>query len=251
MRFFMISLQTRDLFPIIGDGLSKIKKNSTIRAMASTSAKSAPGVFKLIQSVLLPLYPDQGPLLHYSSPFELLVAVTLSAQCTDDRVNQLTPLIFRRWPDSASLARADRTELEAVIRPAGFYHSKAGYLIGSARMIEEKFGGKPPFGMEELTSLPGIGRKSAHVIRSACADLPGIIVDTHVIRVMNRLGAVQTEDPFRIETEIATYIPEEEWTAFSHAVNRHGKYVCRARSPECEACPLAKQCPYRKQRKRS
>jgi endonuclease III len=217
--------------------------------MARATEKTQAGVFRRIRSVLLPRYPDQGPLLRFSSPFELLVAVTLSAQCTDDRVNQLTPLIFRRWPDSESLAFADRGELEEVIRPAGFFHSKAGYLIGAARRIREKFGGQVPFDMADLTSLPGIGRKSAHVIRSACAGLPGIIVDTHVIRVMNRLGAVKTEDPGRIEAEIARQVPEAEWTAFSHAVNRHGKYVCRARKPDCMDCPLAAGCPFPKSKR--
>lgn len=218
--------------------------------MAAISEKSRATVFRRIRIELLPLYPDQGPLLRFSSPFELLVAVTLSAQCTDDRVNQLTPLLFARWPDCGSLANADREELEAVIKPAGFFRSKAGYLIGAARRIQENFGGTLPFGMAELTSLPGIGRKSAHVIRSACAGLPGIIVDTHVIRVMNRLGAVDTEDPARIEAEIAARVPEAEWTAFSHAVNRHGKYVCQARKPDCGACPLAAWCPYPRRARR-
>jgi endonuclease-3 len=197
-----------------------------------------------MRSLLLPLYPNQGPLLHYANAFQLMVAVILSAQCTDDRVNQLTPLLFGRWPDCRSLARASLGEVEEVIRPAGFFRVKAGYLVRGAQEILSRFSGEVPFGMEELTSLPGIGRKSAHVIRSACAGLPGIIVDTHVIRVMNRTGAVGSDDPLAIEREIAKTLPEDEWTAFSHAVNRHGKYTCRARSPGCADCPLSGFCPW-------
>ncbi len=201
-------------------------------------------IFRRLREILLPLYPNQGPLLHYANPFELMVAVVLSAQCTDDRVNQISPEIFKRWPNPLAMAEADLGELMEVIRPAGFFRSKAGYIRESARIILDRFGGILPFGMEELTSLPGIGRKSAHVIRSACAGLPGIIVDTHVIRVMNRVGALATEDPLQIERQISALLAEEEWTAFSHAVNRHGKYTCQARKPACPACPLASFCPW-------
>jgi endonuclease-3 len=198
-----------------------------------------------LRDILLPLYPDARPLLRYDSPFQLLVAVVLSAQTTDEQVNGATPGLFARWPDAESLAHAPLEAIRQAIRPVGFFNVKAGYIQGIARAILERHGGAVPTSMEELTALPGVGRKSAHLLRSACFGLPGIIPDTHFMRVLHRCGVIPTQDPVRAERATVTFIPESEWTAFSHALNRHGKFVCRARSPACADCPLVGLCPRR------
>jgi endonuclease III len=207
-----------------------------------------------IYDILAPLWPEARPLLEYGSCFQLACAVALSAQCTDEQVNKATPGLFARWPDSRSMARADVAEVEEAIRSVGFFRAKAGRLVQAARVVEERFGGRVPSTMDELLELPGIGRKSANLILSACFGEPGIIVDTHVLRACFRLGlypaapASAGPDPGVMEARIARLLPRERWTRFSHAVNRHGKNVCAARKPACEdpgrpACPLRGLCP--------
>jgi endonuclease III len=207
-----------------------------------------------IYDILSPLWPEARPLLEYGDCFQLACAVALSAQTTDEQVNAATPGLFARWPDAFSMARADAADVEAAIRSVGFFRTKARRLVLAARVVEERFGGRMPSSMEELLELPGIGRKSANLILSACFGKPGIIVDTHVLRACLRLGLYPSApggpapDPAAVEARIARLVPEERWTRFSHAVNRHGKHVCAARKPACAEprlppCPLLGLCP--------
>jgi endonuclease-3 len=194
-------------------------------------------------AILGPLWPEAVPLLEHRSCFELLSAVMLSAQCTDEQVNRVTPLLFARWPDSARMAGADVAEVETVIHSVGFYRTKARHLVDMAGLLVGRHGGQVPDSMEALLELPGVGRKTANLVLSSCFGSPGIIVDTHVLRVARRFGICDRADPGLVEKRIAGHLPEADWTRFSHAVNRHGKHVCRARKPDCAGCPLAKLCP--------
>ncbi len=192
---------------------------------------------------LTALWPDRQPQLSYSTCFELLVAVMLSAQCTDDQVNKVTPALFTTYPNLHSMAEADITELESLVRSTGFYHTKAANIIATSRMLKERFDGKVPENIDELVCLPGVGRKTANLVVSACFGKPGIVVDTHVLRMARRLGIAPTDDPARSERMIAASINPERWTAFSHALNRHGKFICTARKPKCQECVLKANCP--------
>jgi len=196
-----------------------------------------------IISILNKEYPDRRSLLTYESPYQLTVAVALSAQTTDAGVNRVSPELFRRWPGPGSLAKADLSELETVIHSLGFYHQKARNLIASAALIVDQYGGEIPREMNELTSLPGIGRKSANVIRGHIWDLPGIIVDTHFGRVCRRLGLTRSENPDKVEKELMLIIPEKQQNDFSMTVNYHGRRYCMSKKPNCIKCPLRDLCP--------
>jgi endonuclease III len=202
-----------------------------------------------VLEILSPLWPEAKPLLEYHTPFELLCAVALSAQCTDDQVNRVTPRLFAAWPDPAAMANAELSDVEEVIHSLGFFRSKARHLVKAAHILEERFGGRVPDRMEDLLELPGVGRKTANLVLSAVFGQPGIIVDTHVLRVCLRLGLGDKRDATDMERRIALLLPPENWTLFSHAVNRHGKFVCIARKPAClpdsplPACPLLGICP--------
>lgn len=182
--------------------------------------------------------------LHYRSPWELLVATILSAQCTDQRVNQVTPALFERYRRPADYARANRAELEAMIRSTGFYKSKANHLIECAKAVVERFGGEVPHTMDELTTLPGVGRKTANVILGNAFGQPAIVVDTHVKRVAARLGLTMSRDPDRIEQDLQRVIPKPQWTEGSQQLLLHGRYVCLARKPKCGECVIYKDCPW-------
>ena len=182
--------------------------------------------------------------LDHATSFELLVATILSAQCTDERVNRVTPGLFAAYPGVGELARASHTRLEALIRPTGFYRSKAQRLIQCSLALVERFGGAVPKTMEALTSLPGVGRKTANVILGACAGVPSIVVDTHVKRVSNRLCLTQHTDPTKIEFDLRAAWPERDWTEGSHRMLLHGRYVCLARKPRCEVCVLYEDCEW-------
>ncbi len=208
-----------------------------------TAPLSAEELLELAWRLLVPRYPDAEPLLAYRNCFELLCAVVLSAQCTDDMVNKVTPSLFARWPDAAAMAAADPGELEAAVRPTGFYRTKARHLKACAAILESRYGGQPPSSIEELTGLPGVGRKTANLVASACSGVPGIIADTHVIRLCARLGLVAKADPDLVERRIAELVPPSRWTALSHALNRHGKFTCAARKPDCDSCVLSDACP--------
>lgn len=181
--------------------------------------------------------------LTFRNPFELLVATILSAQCTDERVNQVTPALFRRWPTAAALASAPPEEVEALIRPTGFFRNKTRSLLGMAIAVTERFGGVVPRDMDDLTSLPGVGRKTANVVRSVAMDLPGLPVDTHVGRLARRLGLTTEDDPVKVEAELDGLVPAAEWGALSLRLILHGRAVCRARRPACDRCVLADVCP--------
>ena len=182
--------------------------------------------------------------LHYRSPWELLVATILSAQCTDQRVNQVTPALFERYRRPADYARANRAELEAMIRSTGFYKSKANHLIECAKAVVERFGGEVPRTMDELTTLPGVGRKTANVILGNAFGEPAVVVDTHVKRVAARLGLTMSRDPDRIEQDLQRVIPKPQWTEGSQQLLLHGRYVCLARKPKCGECVIYKDCPW-------
>lgn len=188
--------------------------------------------------------------LDAGSPWELLVATILSAQCTDQRVNQVTPSLFARFRTPAQLASADRTELERLIRPTGFFRAKAKNLVACARAVTERFHGEVPRTMDELVTLPGVGRKTANVILGAAFGQPAVVVDTHVKRVAGRLGLSRSHDPDKIELDLQRVIPEARWTTGSHHLLLHGRYVCVARRPRCEPCALYDLCNSRDKRPR-
>jgi endonuclease-3 len=190
------------------------------------------------------LYPDAHTELDYHTPFELLVATILSAQTTDVRVNMVTPTLFARYPDAEALARAEPTELEAIIRSTGFFRSKARSLIGMSRAVVERFGATVPDSMDALVTLPGVGRKTANVVLgNAFHRNDGIVVDTHVGRLAVRLGLTKETDPVRVEQDLMQLIPRDDWTIISHLLIFHGRRVCTARAPACTRCVLLDICP--------
>lgn len=190
------------------------------------------------------LYPDPATHLVAADAWQLLVATVLAAQCTDARVNTVTPGLFSRWPGPAELAGADREELEAVIRPTGFFHSKAGHLLGAARRVSEAFGGEVPRTMEELITLPGVARKTANVVLFGAYGInAGLAVDTHVKRISFRLGLTSCTDPVEVERDLVLLFPQDEWGNVNHRMVWFGRDVCHARKPRCGECGLADCCP--------
>ena len=181
--------------------------------------------------------------LDHGNPFQLLAATILSAQCTDARVNLVTPVLFARYPLPEDLAHADMSELEEIIRSTGFFHNKAKSLIGMATALVERFHSQVPGAMEDLVTVPGVGRKTANVVRSVALGLPGLPVDTHVLRLSERLGLTQETDPVKVEYELGAMIAAPDRGAFSLRVILHGRRVCFARKPQCAACSLADICP--------
>ena len=188
-------------------------------------------------------YPNARCALDYDSPLQLLIATVLSAQCTDERVNSVTPELFARYPEAADYAAAQRSDLERILRPLGFQRAKAGHLLGIGEKLVADFQGEVPRTVKELTSLPGVGRKTALVVLGNAFGIPGLTVDTHFGRLMQRLGLTGESTPVKIERDIVKLVPEEEWTMFSHRVIFHGRQVCHARTPECDACVLWDMCP--------
>jgi endonuclease-3 len=188
-------------------------------------------------------YPDAHCELDFTTPLELVVAVVLSAQCTDQRVNEVTPALFARYRTAADYAGADRVELEELIRPTGFYRNKATSLIGLGAKVVEDFGGEVPGKLDDLVKLPGVGRKTANVVLGDAFGVPGITVDTHFSRLVRRWGWTELDDAVKIEHAVGELIPRKEWTLLSHRVIFHGRRVCHARKPACGACPLARDCP--------
>jgi endonuclease-3 len=188
-------------------------------------------------------YPEIKVPLDHQNTFQLLIGVILSAQCTDAAVNKVTPRLFGRYPDAAALAAASTTAIEKLIRTLGLYRAKARSLQRCARHLMERFGGEVPSTMEELTTLAGVGRKTANVILGHAFDTPGIIVDTHSRRVSRRLALTGREDPADIERDLNRLLPPAEWTGFSHRLIIHGRQVCYARKPACDRCVLNDLCP--------
>ena len=188
-------------------------------------------------------HPDAHCELDFRTPLELAVATILSAQCTDKRVNEVTPGLFRRYPTAADYAAADRAELEELIRPTGFFRNKTTSLIGLGAALVERFDGEVPGRLEDLVTLPGIGRKTANVVLGNAFDVPGLTVDTHFGRLVRRFGWTEEQDPVKVEAVVAGLLPRAEWTMFSHRVIFHGRRVCHARKPACGACTVASLCP--------
>jgi endonuclease-3 len=214
---------------------SKLRKRETAQEKTDRA--------KVIAQLLREAYRKIKVPLSHRNTFELLVAVILSAQCTDEAVNKVTPELFRRYPDPQTLARAKTADIEHIIRSLGLFRAKAKALKKCAQQLVEKYGGNVPSTMEELTQLGGVGRKTANVILGHAFGIPGIIVDTHCKRVSRRLGLTRAEDPTKIERDLNRILPPEEWTGFSHRLIIHGRKVCYAGKPACERCILNQLCP--------
>lgn len=198
-----------------------------------------------ILSVLAQEYPDAQCALRHENAYQLLVATILSAQCTDVRVNLVTPSLFRRYPTPADLAEAETLELQELIRTTGFFRNKAKSLIGAARKMVADFAGQVPRSMKELLTLPGVARKTANVVLGTAFGISsGVVVDTHVRRLSQRLGLSRQKNPVKIERDLMGQIPAQEWIQFAHQLIYHGRRVCRARKPACQKCSLADLCPY-------
>jgi len=209
-----------------------------------TRGKGAAPVGELL-AFLGRAYPGARVLLDYRTPFELLVATVLAAQCTDERVNRVTPGLFRAWPGPESFAKASQEEVEEAVRPTGFFRNKAKAVCGLSAAIVSRHGGRVPETMEELTALPGVGRKTASILLGACFVAPALPVDTHVARVSFRLGLTASKDPGKIEEDLSKAVPRGKWWEFTTRLGWHGRQVCTARKPGCASCGLAPVCPRR------
>jgi endonuclease III len=212
---------------------------ATTASPAATRRRRALTILKRLKKE----FPDAKCALHYTTPHELLVATILSAQCTDKRVNLVTPGLFAKYPDVAAFARADTDELERDIQSTGFFRNKTRSILGMSRELLAKHGGEVPRTMEELTALPGVGRKTANVILGNAFGVPGVVVDTHVTRLSNRLGFTKQKDAVKIERELMELFPRTWWTLSSHLLILHGRKTCVARRPRCGECPVADLCP--------
>ncbi|MFD7323626.1 endonuclease III [Streptomyces sp. NPDC059875] len=231
------------------------KSAKTTTKGASKAAKPAPKPAKpesrlamvrrarKINRELADVYPYAHPELDFRNPFELLVATVLSAQTTDLRVNQTTPALFAKYPTPEDLAAAVPEEVEEVIRPTGFFRAKTKSIMGLAAALRDDFGGEVPGRLDDLVKLPGVGRKTAFVVLGNAFGVPGITVDTHFMRLARRWKWTESDDPVKIEAEVAEIFPKSEWTMLSHRVIFHGRRICHARKPACGACPIAPLCP--------
>jgi len=219
---------------------------SARRAPARTRSRFTPPEPERVAAligILEDLYRDPRSALAFRNPLELLIATILSAQCTDERVNQVTPALFERYPDAAAFAAAEPAELEAMIHSTGFFRNKARAIRACCADIVAQHGGQVPRTLEELVLLPGVGRKTANVVLGNAYGIPGLVVDTHVSRLAGRLGLTRERDAVRIEFALMPLIPETKWTAFSHWLILHGRRICVARKPRCSVCPLRPHCP--------
>jgi endonuclease-3 len=213
------------------------------RKKTKVNKEEAKQRMKKIWPILEKTYPDAKTALNFVNPLELLIATILSAQCTDVRVNMVTPGLFKKYKSAKDWAKADIKQIESDIRSTGFYHNKAVSIKGACTKIVEQFGGKVPDTMEELVALPGVGRKTANVVLGNAFGTPAIACDTHVIRLSRRLGLSENSDPVKLEFDLAEIVPKKSWIVFSHALILHGRNICKARKPDCENCPISKYCP--------
>ncbi|MEJ2098973.1 MAG: endonuclease III [Desulfobacterales bacterium] len=197
-----------------------------------------------IRKILQKIYPEVKTQLLHHNPFELLVSTILSAQCTDKQVNQVTPALFKHFKTPAEFARAPLSAIEQFIRPTGFFHNKAKNIQNCAKTLLEKHDGKIPQTLEELVKLPGVGRKTANVVLGAAFGIPGIVVDTHVARISNRLGLTAEKNPLKIERDLMDLLPRRSWNDFCLRLIFFGRSICTARKPKCPSCPLEKLCPW-------
>ena len=198
---------------------------------------------RAIYRILTKTYPNVRCELNYKSPFQLLVATVLSAQCTDKRVNQTTPALFKKYPNPKTMAEAEIKEIQRLVKSTGFYRAKAKNIKSLSSKIITEFDGKVPDDLESLITLPGVGRKTANVVLGHAFGIPGVTVDTHFGRLSRRFGWSKSLDPVKVEFEVADLIPKREWTNLSQRLIWHGRRVCHSRKPACGACPLAKYCP--------
>ena len=228
------------------------QKKKSAKAAAAPKRPKKVGKFDKAAAVrrvgeIIPLlakaYPDAGIALHFGNPLELLIATILSAQCTDARVNIVTKDLFKKYRSATDWAQADIEQIEQDIRSCGFYHNKAVSIRGATQRILDEFRGEVPDTMEELVTLPGVGRKTANCVLGNAYGRPAIMCDTHVIRLSRRLQLSSNSDPVKLEFDLADIVPEPEWTLFCHRLITHGRAVCNARKPDCPHCPIAGHCP--------
>lgn len=207
----------------------------------SIKAKSvrAAEIYKVFNDV----YTDADCTLEYTTALQLLIATQLAAQCTDARVNMVTPELFAKYPDVYAFANADELELREDIRSTGFFRNKAKNIIGCCRMLIDDFGGEVPGNMEDLLKLPGVGRKTANLVLGDFFGIPGVVVDTHATRLSNRMGFTKNKDPYKIELDLQKILPPENWAQFCHCLVYHGREYCGARSAKCDICPIEHLCP--------
>jgi len=217
-----------------------VKPTTTKQALPRGAKQRAP----LIDARLAQATPHPVVELDFTSAWQLLVATILAAQSTDKMINTITPVLFARWPTPAALAQADLADVEEVVKSSGFFRQKAKTIVAAAARIVDAFGGEVPTDLDALVTVPGVGRKTANVVLGAAYRIAsGIVVDTHVTRVAARLGLTKETDPERIEADLVRIFPKASWIDVSHRLILHGRYVCRARGPDCDACPLADVCP--------
>lgn len=218
------------------------RRNQSVH-LTETPKQKRDRVLRIVRK-LEALFPEAECALHHESAFQLLVATILSAQCTDERVNQVTPILFKRFPDAEVLARASQEDVEAIVKPLGFFRNKAANIRGMAHELVTRFDGKLPEELDQLIKLPGVGRKTASVVLGTWFGIPsGVVVDTHVRRITNLLGLVESSNPEIIERELMELVPQSEWINFSHRLIHHGRRTCIARRPQCGTCGLQDECP--------
>ena len=227
---------------------SYAKKKKTTKAKRRSPSKTLKARSLDIFNLLTEIYPDATCSLDYETPVQLLVATILSAQCTDERVNKVTPALFAKFPDAISIAECDRDRLETLIRSTGFYRNKAKNIQGACQMIVANFNGKVPDEMEQLLKLPGVARKTANVVSAhAFGNIQGVTVDTHVKRLSNRWKLTKSDNPLQIEKDLMALLPQPEWENYSIRTIFHGRAVCKARKPACEICQFTLLCPSAKE----
>lgn len=217
----------------------KISKKAKIKFDKSEAAMRVKKIWPILEKT----YPDAKSALNFKNPLQMLIATILSAQCTDARVNIVTSKVFKKYKSAADWAKADLKHIESDIRSTGFYRNKAANIKNASKVIIDQFDGKVPDTMEELVSLPGVGRKTANVVLGSAFGRPAIACDTHVIRLSRRLGLSANSDPVKLEFDLAEILPKRIWTVFSHALILHGRAICKARKPDCGNCPISKYCP--------
>ena len=213
--------------------------------MKETISQKKERVLKIIDIFDI-IYKGADCTLDYENPLQLLIATQLAAQCTDARVNLVTPALFKKYPDTESYAEADITELEEIIRSCGFYKNKAKNIIGTGKKLMADFGGEVPSTLDELLTLPGVGRKTANLVLGDVFGTPGIVVDTHATRISNLLGLTKSKDPYKIELDLMKVVPKEKWSSFCHQLVTHGREYCIARRPRCLECPINEYCKNKK-----
>jgi endonuclease-3 len=196
-----------------------------------------------IDRILTATFPDAHVELNYTSPLELLVATVLAAQSTDKKINEVTPALFAKYPDAAAYAGADREEMEVMLKATGFFRAKTNSVMTLGQALVERYDGEVPRTLDELVTLPGVGRKTANVVLGNCFGIPGVVVDTHVNRLSHRFGWTEETDAVKIERDISALIEKATWTGMSNRVTWHGRRICHAKKPACGACPIAKLCP--------